>query len=857
MQRNNTLRKLTLVCSSISTAALMGAATPAFAQSDDPLLEEVVVSGIRGSLATALDTKRDASSVLDSVSAEDIGKFPDKNIGDALQRVPGVTVIRGFGEVTGVTIRGTAPQHSVVLLNGQNVGSVGWFDLGGTNRSFNFELLSAEQISGMDIYKSVEANVNEGAIGGTVNLKTRRPLDMDAFTFFGSVEAGYSESAEEWAPSYSGLASWKNDNENFGILLAYSNEQQNVVRETLSSFGVPDAANGLVDDEGNPHAVTWGMSSILFDEERERESTQATLQFAPIEALTFTLDYHLFSLDNDHINTAMFAIPAYNGAYLDADTAVVNAFGATTEGTVIPSDHPYSIPMFNNSVLRTPKIETDVINFTAEYEGDGWSASFITGRSDAKSRTMQTSTWWGDIENPESTGFTFNIEGPHELMPSDADYPMSHDRMHLFNEFTFLNNLRDNEISYTQADFSLDLDMGILTTVEMGLKYQDQMYAGQVDNRNVDVPTAMADGLSLADFNGGHVSGLFSQDGRSGTLDAFAVINRDIWDYGYANQADTTTVTSDFSIDEEITAAYVKANFEGDGFRGNLGLRAVDTEVLSKGRIDGEPAQGTQEYTNLLPSANLVIDITENLLLRFAAGSTVSRPDYEDMQMAETIQINIAEATVGNPEIKPYKSDQYDVGLEWYFSEASLIGATVFQKNISDYIQVSINTETLEGCGERCQVKRARNVGTANISGIELQYQHDFGNGFGVQANYTYTDSSVTDQNGKESVVDEVSQNSYNLSGYFENGYFSARLAYNFRDGWHNTYNNSGPTSMYDDYDQLDGSLIWHATDYLDLSFEAVNILNETLRQRQPEYGVMHSVDEFGARYYIGASVNF
>ncbi|WP_406828870.1 TonB-dependent receptor [Microbulbifer sp. ARAS458-1] len=846
--------KLALRYGSISALALAGIAAPGFAQ--DATLEEIQVTGIRGSLRSALDSKRDADAVIDSVSAEDIGKFPDKNIGDALQRVPGVTVVRGFGEVNGVTVRGTAPQHSVVLLNGQNVASVGWFDLGGTNRSFNFELLSAEQISGMDVYKSVDASLNEGALGGTVNLRTRKPLEMDEFTATASVENGYSEAGEDWSPSYSGLVSWKNADSTFGVLVAHSSEQQHVVRETLSSFAPP--YDHVPDSEGGSHTMTWGMASILFDEERERSSSQFTMQYSPSDALTFSLDYNLFTLDNDHVNTALFAIPDFNGAYLDAESVVTNEFDAVTSATVVPGNlTDGGVPFFNNSVLRKPEMETDALNLTMDYEGDGWRSHVVVGRSNADSFTPQTSTWWGDLEDRASTGFTFDLADAHEIIPTDPNYVTDHSRMQLFQEFTFLDNIRQNEIEYYQADFAIDVNKGIFTSVDTGLKYQDQIYLGRVDNRDVDLAAAMAEGLSLADFNGGLASGLHGQEGRNGTLDSFAVISGGIWDYGYANRADTITVTSDFSIAEEITAAYAKANFEGDGFRGNIGLRVVDTDVLSKGRIAGEPARGERSYTNILPSINFAADISEDMLFRFAAGSTVSRPDYDDMQMASTVAINMGTATIGSPDLDPYKSDNYDMGVEWYFTDASVVGATLFHKNISDYIELTTAMEALEGCSQTCQVTRARNVGTADISGIELQYQHDFGNGFGVQANYTYTDSSVTNSAGQEVDVDEVSQNSYNLSGYYENDMISARVAYNARDGWHGNYNNSGTESRYDDYDQVDASVIWHATENLDVSLEAVNIFNEPLVQRLPTYGVIHSVDEFGARYFVGASVKF
>ncbi|KNC65395.1 TonB-dependent receptor, partial [Pseudoalteromonas rubra] len=313
-------------------------------------IETIEVRGIRRSLTEALNTKRFANSVVDSISAEDIGKFPDKNIGDAMQRIPGVTVVRTFGEVSGVTVRGTAPEHSMVLLNGQNVASVGWFDLGGVNRSFNFEMLASEQISGMDVYKSVESDINEGAMGGTVNLKTRKPLDMDSGTVFASVENAYHGNAKEWSPAYSGLASWKNEQENFGILVAYSNEESKVYRETLSTFGPPGATT-LEDSNGVLRKTSCCAASILFDEDRERSSSQISVQYAPSDALTLGLDYNLFELENDHINSALFTIMDYGT--LQGDSVRVNEQGIVTAATVTASG-PGRAPLFNNTVLRTP-----------------------------------------------------------------------------------------------------------------------------------------------------------------------------------------------------------------------------------------------------------------------------------------------------------------------------------------------------------------------------------------------------------------------------------------------------------------------------------------------------------------------
>src|SRR3954463_1006839 len=146
--------------------------------------EEITVTGIRGALKNAVDIKRNATAVVDAVSAEDVGKFPDSDIGESLGRIPGVTVGRAFGQGSSVSIRGSAPQMTLTQLNGQSVASTGWYDQVSIDRSFNYSMLPSELIGGMEVYKSAQADIAEGGIGGTVNVKTRKPLDLDANTAF-------------------------------------------------------------------------------------------------------------------------------------------------------------------------------------------------------------------------------------------------------------------------------------------------------------------------------------------------------------------------------------------------------------------------------------------------------------------------------------------------------------------------------------------------------------------------------------------------------------------------------------------------------------------------------------------------
>ncbi|GAC21183.1 TonB-dependent receptor [Paraglaciecola arctica] len=814
--------------------------------------EVIQVRGIRGSLTQALATKRMSASVLDSVSAEDIGDFPDKNIGDALQRISGVTVSRTYGEVDGVNIRGTAPEHSLLLLNGQNVATVGWFDNDPFTRSFNFEMVSAEQVAGMDVYKSTEAQINEGAMGGTINLKTRKPLEMDAFTVFGSVEASHNTNSDGWEPNVSGLVSWKDENEKFGILVAHSVEKNNVARETQSTFGGAISWDGVnkpavPDSDGNFPVTPLGFASILFEEQRERTSSQVSLQFQATDQLLFSADYNRFELDNPHINTAIFNFMHVNGI-VDAETAVYNEQGVLVAAHSRAKDlDAYAVPLFNNTVVRTPNMVSDVINLNMDYSADNWDLTAVVGKSTAKSRGRQSSVWFGDTENKQNSGVTWDIRDIHKFTPDNPSSLLNHDAMKLFMEFSYLNNVRDHEIDYYQVDHEYQLDNLGFTSVESGIKYQEQKFSAQQENMHDGLlAKAEADGLSMGSFNGGTVSGILSEVSDSSTLTNFAVINDKVLEYGEANKS-AMTIDKYFVIQEDITSAYVKGNFETGKFRGNVGLRWVDTDVASNNATLSQSVG----YSNLLPSLNVVYNIQDDILLRFATSKSVSRPQYEQMKMASKIEVFQKTASIGNPDIKPYESTQFDLGIEWYFNDSSLLSATYFSKDITDYIESTSEVESIEGC-QGCIVTRFRNAGEATVNGIEMQYQQDFGNGFGLVANYTYTDSELDSVTTGKGPLYGVSENSYNLSTYYEDELISARIAYNARDEWRQNYNGQEGTA--EPFNSIDASLIWHVNDKIDISVEGVNILNEVRQLYRPELGYMHSVDQFGARFFIGAS---
>ncbi|MGA1579859.1 MAG: TonB-dependent receptor plug domain-containing protein, partial [Luminiphilus sp.] len=273
---------------------------------EDAIMEEVLVTGIRNTLQKNLDIKRDAAAFVDAITAEDIGKFPDKNVADALQRVPGVSITRDGGEGKNVSIRGVSSDLTLTLLNGNYIAT-------GTNqtnpsRSFNYTLLPSNMISSVEVYKTPEARIDEGGIGGTVIINTRKPLQMDSMSGYLSLEGTYSDVTEDWEGQYSGLIGWKNENETFGVLASVTQQNRTAVSEyvrtenwqyfcsdapfapcgeTAAEWTKLETVDGRTIQGYAPFAVVVGEGT----EERDRLGYQLTLQWQPSDRFEATFNY--------------------------------------------------------------------------------------------------------------------------------------------------------------------------------------------------------------------------------------------------------------------------------------------------------------------------------------------------------------------------------------------------------------------------------------------------------------------------------------------------------------------------------------------------------------------------------------
>lgn len=300
-----------LLSGAVSVSALAAEADAEAVNTDN--IEKIEVRGLRASMKASINAKRFSDAVVDAVTAEDIGKFPDGDVGESLGRIPGVTVNRQFGQGQQVSIRGASAQLTRTLLNGHSVASTGWFDQQAIDRSFNYSLLPPEMISGIEVYKSSQADITEGGIGGTVVVKTRKPLDLDANTLFLSAKGDYGTVSEATDPAVSGLYSWANEAETFGVLVSAAGSQTDYQRNGIETL------------------LGWGeIVPTTFQQDRERTAYNIAAQYRPTDNLEFGLTVTSLDLKANNANTSIFLFPTQQGVSTCNKT---NAAGVCTDIT--------------------------------------------------------------------------------------------------------------------------------------------------------------------------------------------------------------------------------------------------------------------------------------------------------------------------------------------------------------------------------------------------------------------------------------------------------------------------------------------------------------------------------------------
>jgi iron complex outermembrane receptor protein len=887
-------------------------------------LGTVQVVGVRAAQALSLETKRAANSQVEVVSAVDIGKLPAKNVADTIAQLPGVNIADaagaegGFDEADRASIRGSAPSLTLTTINGHSVASGDWFILGsGGTRSVSYSMLPSEIVNQVVVHMTPEAKLLEGGAAGTIDIITRKPLDFSKpFSAEASVGAVYADLPGDTKPQFNGLLNWKNASNTFGVMVQGFYEERSLQREGQEILGysyIPTgsvAANSLGLSAATPGSASTGVfypnlpGAALFTQTRKRKGGSIDVQWRPTDNLTFNLDAFYSKMDATD----------YNRNYMlrARDQLPKQAVTGTIDGNILTSANLPGDPTISQGIY-------DMISRPGESESSqfvtldtDWQASenldfkFQLGTTRGTGNTpvqdvMEMDTGYGSTASYAMNGtgapLNWSMSGNNSAFnpaTMGLDWIFGDQDVHVV----------DKE-RWFQADGEYDFDnAGALSSLDFGVRYA---------KHNHDSPTAVAQGPNFASaVQFGQGSTIYPSAGGNYPSDFASNVGvgqmpTNIWYWTpaqlsqlnalYANRAVTGDTSSRFypndiySMSEKNGAAYIQANFSGDRWTGNVGLRYVSTDENI-----GYTSPGIQEtsysgpflnsafypggwywnyykhnYNKVLPSFNLnfKLDQDGDLLARFAASQTLTRQDYNQLAgflnlTDPTTQGAIGAGSGANPRLKPILSTNFSASLEWYFAKRGLLAASVYQMDLHNYYDYGSTTGTY--LNNYLTYNKATNPSGAPIysqylvsipinvdgtlRGVSLNYIQPIGDHFGVSLNYTYAQGHASggtylynpDGTPGNNVAAGnrplfgTSKNTANASVYYENEHWNARLNYTYRSKFYDgVMSNSGagmPLLPY--WQQGQGYLSFSAgytlNDHVSFTFDAMNLNNPKLR---------------------------
>jgi iron complex outermembrane receptor protein len=823
----------------LQALACLLAGLPVVGAADPVPAQRVVVIGTRESLQSALAHKRDSASIVDSVVASDIARLPDLNASDAVQRVTGVQIVRDRGEGSVVSVRGLVQVETT--LNGREVFTAG------SGRTLDFADIASEMLAGIDVYKSSSADRLEGGIGGTIDLRTRRPFDFaDAATVLGA-RAIHGGLVDRTAMQVSGLVSRRLRLDGGGELglLANLALQQRDWREDQKSAGNPLQRSDLV--AGQSVLVPNGTSETVSAGRRDRSAASLVLQWRPQPALEWHAEAHFAHLktrqDSHQINVGTGTAFAPGSCELFPGTADVRR--------VTWIDAPFSVLSFaRDTVDRTRQFalggrwRTDPwtisgdLSHTKSFNHLFFSGPFFGGRvaqftHDLSGRVPSTSVAGTDVLDPTNlnyTGLAYRTRpftGDLLAARLDAQWRLEHGALERLSfGWRHARRRADNEPGLVFADAPLSG----LSAADTPGRVQPLPYGRFLDGQ----------GTNIGSFLTGDLDG--ARD-AVGLRDAFG-ITQPIPSGSGALQR--------WRIAERSDALYGQADLEWlDGaLVAQAGLRAVRTRsraasaqtVQGSGQV--EPIDSRDSATDWLPSLNLRYRPQPGLQWRAAASRTLTRVEFDRLSPSLTLLPNpvnadLNQGSAGNPALQPVRSRNLDLALEAYGAAGHAASATLFWKQVDGFIATFSEREVHDGVAY--QVSRPYNSDPARVRGVELSHQRflDFlpapWRGLGWQVNYTHIDSRTFDRRAnRELPLQNLSRHSANLIALYEQGDFSTRLAYNRRSRFLSGITNVvgiDPIAAYTrGYGWVDASAEWRVNPRLTLALEGSN-LTRTLRR--------------------------
>jgi TonB-dependent receptor len=894
----------------MSTALAVGL-TPLFGAmaEDTSTLETIVVSGFRGSLHAAIDLKHQNVGNSDTIVADDIAAFPDLNLAESMQRIPGVAITRDSGEGRQITLRGLGPDFTRTQLNGMETlaNTASGMDNRGLvsrTRAFDFSMFASELFNRVTVQKSWEANQDEGGIAGTVQLTTAKPFDYDGFKAVLTAKGIHNTNVSGVTPRVVGLISdrWgafgallsvaysTNDSNEYGyrnwnwgqITLGAANVGANIPADVSARL---QGKNGAANNVWSPQAQTY---STWFDH-RERLGITSALQYHPTEALSVDVDLLYGRLTNHRNDYALASAGSPGGLTGNVSgPQVLNSVTLDSFGTMVAANYSHiDLRSENNEMRDTTKYYQGVTNVTWT-PIDALTVHGMFGASRSEYALPEFDKVFMESKN-HNVSWDYTGKTPVNTYDGGLTDVTKWQLMRMDTQESAITS------EYVTAKFDADYKLNNENAIEAGFEYKRFLNSGWTRtnkvNRNAgNVDTVIPDNLKIVEP--------YKTTGKYVVGDMDPV-------YAYIGQIRDLTPTydvpgSNFNVTENTLNGYLQYDLNttlfGMGLRANAGVRYFSSDLVSSGVVTQtitNPDKSTQtvqlhiavphHYNSFLPSANIALDLSDQFVTRFSISRNLSRPALGDLATAATLSTAPfgGSISVGNPGLKPWMADSIDWSIDYYEGKTGYASFGMFYKNMENMITSATKTVPYNTLGfpiswlfDPTKPDVPYNYSTpingrgAHIAGFEAAVQKDFDflpapfDGFGFTGNVTYADGNnpiTYSGTAINMAMMNLSKFSANATLYYETQEWGARLSTAYRSkylvgagGNGNLGEGMKPTN------NVDFAAHYNVNDQLKLVVEGINLTNQPITQYADKYADRLEVrTKSGVTFTFGATYEF
>ncbi len=866
--------------------------------SEDLMVEEVVVTGLRKSLENSMNLKKGSEMIVEAVSAEDIGKLPDLSIADSLARLPGLTAQRLNGRSQVISVRGLAPDFTTALLNGREQVSVG------DNRGVEFDQYPSELLSGVVVYKTPAASLIGQGLAGTADMRTIRPLEHGKqeivanaryeWTEIDALNAGSDDTGHRLSFSY--IDQFADDT--IGVAIGIADMSNPSQGERFNSWGYPEIGGG--------NLVIGGAKPFVRSTELERTGIMGVIEYTPSDTFSTSLDLYYSDFEETQSLRGIEFPLQWSAAQLQPGFTVEN--GLVTTG------------QFNDvkGVMRNDinKRDADVwaAGWNTEFAmGDDWTGVVDLSRSEVDRTDQLLETYSGT--GPAGVGATdnlgFQVGDQGAVFSPSLDY--TDPNLILLTspqgwggdiipggQVGFLNSPTvEDELSSIRLSAERMLS-GVVSSMEFGVNYSERSKSLVADefflalaNGETSAPLQNVVGITDLSFLG--IPGMISFDPLANIEDGV---------YSLVRNPNADVVSKSWEVDEDVFIAYAQFGIDtawGDvGVSGNFGVQLVAWDQSSNGFSSSGSGSGVETLAitggktdeEILPSINLTFDLGNENYVRASVARTLARPRMDELRASQTWNFDASKAgstdinnspwsaNGGNPELDPWIANAFDISYEKYFQDgAGYLSLAFFYKDLESWTFQDTIVQDFSGFPTG-GIETALNQGLANvfingeggdITGVEFAisttgevFSHSLRN-FGVILNGSYTDSSVRARPGDDPItLPGLSETVGNLTFYYEDARFSARLNWRFRDdflGEVSGFGNGRNLRMVESETILDAQIGWNFSG----SLEGLSVFAQGFNLTDEPFTTFNAGDtrqiidfqRYGASYLIGASYHF